>query len=102
MSFGGFIGGGSSGGGGGDAGLMMADNLYSTIPTSALAHTQPHMVSPPPMVQPIFNSLPLSLAVVCHFFLSNSYLCICMFACIINIMDEIIFALRIVSFLVNV
>ncbi|XP_027103840.1 homeobox-leucine zipper protein ANTHOCYANINLESS 2 isoform X3 [Coffea arabica] len=49
MSFGGFIGGGSSGGGGGDAGLMMADNLYSTIPTSALAHTQPHMVSPPPM-----------------------------------------------------
>lgn len=63
MSFGGFIGGASSGAGGGDARLIMADNLYNTIPTSALAHTQPHMVSPPPMVQPIFNSSPLSLAV---------------------------------------
>lgn len=66
MSFGGFIGGGSSGVG--DV-RMVADNLFNyTIPNSAIVHSQPHMVSRPPIGQPIFNSSPLSLAVVCPFY----------------------------------
>ncbi|KAL3521508.1 hypothetical protein ACH5RR_019657 [Cinchona calisaya] len=66
MSFGGFIGGGRSGGGGGDARMMAHNNLYTTISNSTWAHTQLHMVSPLPphhIVQPIFNSSPLSLSV---------------------------------------
>lgn len=95
MNFGGFIGGGSNGGGGGGDARMMADNLLNTISSSALAHSQPHMVVPlppppppsPHIVEPIFKSSPLSLAVVCSSF-SPINLYICGYACLHVLMDS--------------
>lgn len=70
MSFGGFIGSSSSGGnGGGDGGSgvsrVVADSPYNNTmpPAATIAHQSQQLVTSP-LTQPMFNSSPLSLALV--------------------------------------
>lgn len=65
MSLGGFFGSGG-GGGAGDAGLLF-DSLYITNNMNIASIPQHHLLSPP-IVQPVFNSSALSLALVCTLF----------------------------------
>lgn len=96
MSFGGFIGSSSSGGnGGGDGGSgvsrVVADSPYNnTMPTAAtIAHQSQQLVTSP-LTQPMFNSSPLSLALVCIPLKMNFFFCCSLCSCYLGFLVELI------------